>query len=237
MASTYRRRRIVWSFIFLAGCALFYVSTHDISSWSIPASLKDLGFSPSSSRAGQVAIAKLKDIAQRQPVDEVQGLLYFVTQYTDRRLVEDDGLIAVEGLGRVAVDPEDKVDLRVYAPDGDDKWESHLRVLTEEYPLVVFSKTYCPFSQRAKALLGSYAINPSPFVVELNTRSDGPVLQKILARVTGRRTVPNVLLHGKSIGGSDDIHALHESHQLKRILEEAGLEVNGPVVDSQADTI
>lgn len=53
---------------------------------------------------------------------------------------------------------------------------------------------YYSFSKRAKSLLASYQLSPTPFVVELDQRSDGPVIQEILARLTGRRTVPNVLL-------------------------------------------
>ncbi|KAF9816766.1 hypothetical protein IEO21_03928 [Rhodonia placenta] len=234
MASSFRRRRVVWSTIIFSALLLFYVSTHDIASlWSLPQSLKDFGFSPSSSHAGQVALAKLKEVTQRKAqASEIHGLLYFVSEYPERRLDEDEGYINVTGLGRVEVNPDDSIDLDVYAPDGNSNWESHMKVLKEEHPLVIFSKTYCPeyhfsFSQRAKSLLHSYELDPPPVVIELNTRSDGPMIQKILARLTGRRTVPNILLQGKSIGGSDDIHALHEEHKLKDTLEAAGLEVSG----------
>lgn len=30
-----------------------------------------------------------------------------------------------------------------------------------------------------------------------------------------------------SIGGSDDIHEMHDEHKLKTLLEEAGLEIHG----------
>lgn len=216
MASSFRRRRVVWSTIIFSALLLFYVSTHDIASlWSLPQSLKDFGFSPSSSHAGQVALAKLKEVTQRKAqASEIHGLLYFVSEYPERRLDEDEGYINVTGLGRVEVNPDDSIDLDVYAPDGNSNWESHMKVLKEEHPLVIFSKTYCPyvvvnqsyacisrpveyhfsFSQRAKSLLHSYELDPPPVVIELNTRSDGPMIQKILARLTGRRTVPNILL-------------------------------------------
>lgn len=199
MASSFRRRRVVWSTIIFSALLLFYV-----------------------------ALAKLKEVTQRKAqASEIHGLLYFVSEYPERRLDEDEGYINVTGLGRVEVNPDDSIGLDVYAPDGDSNWESHMKVLKEEHPLVVFSKTYCPFSQRAKSLLQSYELDPPPVIIELNTRSDGPLIQKILTRLTGRRTVPNILLQGKSIGGSDDIHAFHEEHKLKDTLEAAGLEVSG----------
>lgn len=35
-------------------------------------------------------------------------------------------------------------------------------------------------------------------------RQDGHDLQRVLADMTGRRTVPNVFIGGKNIGGADD---------------------------------
>ncbi|EPT04607.1 hypothetical protein FOMPIDRAFT_1045882 [Fomitopsis schrenkii] len=234
MPSSFRRRRIVWSIILLAAGALFYVSIYgDASFFSLPTSLKDLGFSPSSSRAGQVALAKLKDITGRKSkqVPEIHGLLYFVSQHPDRTFNENEGGIEVLGKGLVKVEPESPVELDVYAPDGRRDWDAHLKVMQNDIPVVVFSKTYCPFSQRAKALLETYELDPPPLIVELNTRQDGPLIQKILQRLTGRRTVPNVLVHGTSLGGSDDVHALHEQHKLKGIFEDAGVEVKAVWAD------
>jgi glutaredoxin-related protein len=42
----------------------------------------------------------------------------------------------------------------------------------------------------------------------------GPDLQALLGRLTGRRTVPNILVNGKSIGGGDDIEQLHMAGKL-----------------------
>ncbi len=75
--------------------------------------------------------------------------------------------------------------------------------------VIIFSKSYCPFSAKAKRiLLEKYTIVPAPYVVELDNHPLGPGLQEALAKSTGRRTVPNVLVSGRSIGGGDDIEAL-----------------------------
>jgi glutaredoxin len=63
--------------------------------------------------------------------------------------------------------------------------------------------------------LDQYEITPAPYVVELNELEIGPDLQTLLGKLTGRRTVPNVLVNGKSIGGGDDIEHLHSSGNLK----------------------
>jgi glutaredoxin len=59
------------------------------------------------------------------------------------------------------------------------------------------------------------------------TAEDGAVIQQILGRLTGRRTVPNILIQGNSIGGSDDVHALHASDKLVALFTENGVRVQG----------
>ncbi|CAG8381904.1 unnamed protein product [Penicillium salamii] len=89
--------------------------------------------------------------------------------------------------------------------------------------VIIFSKSYCPHSKRAKTiLLEHYAIQPKPFVVELDQHPLGPYLQALLGQKTGRRTVPNVLVSGKSIGGGDDIAALEQSDELASTLKSLG---------------
>jgi len=51
-------------------------------------------------------------------------------------------------------------------------------------------------------------------VVELDTHPMGPQLQSRLAELTGQRTVPNIMINGKSIGGSDDIADLDRDRAL-----------------------
>ncbi|PIL35980.1 hypothetical protein GSI_01640 [Ganoderma sinense ZZ0214-1] len=223
--SPYRRRRTLWTLLLLTAAFVCYYTQYGPPSLLSSASFKDLGFSPDSSRAGRVGQAKAQAKAD---VHELDALLHFVIAHPERKFDEDGGSIRVKGLGSVQVDPAKPVDLQVYEPDGDDEWDDHLKKLKEQYPLVVFSKTFCPYSQRAKDLLTSYDITPAPKVIELNVRSDGPQVQAILARLTGRNTVPNIILKGSSIGGSDDIAKLHDEHRLKRLLEEAGLTVKGP---------
>lgn len=56
---------------------------------------------------------------------------------------------------------------------------------------------------------------------------DAAQLKTVLTKLTRRSTFPNVLLRGKSIGGSDDVHALHQANALKAMFEEAGMEILG----------
>ncbi|PGG95340.1 glutaredoxin [Helicocarpus griseus UAMH5409] len=102
--------------------------------------------------------------------------------------------------------PEDKEDPEVVA---------ELNAILKRSPIIIFSKSYCPYSHKAKnILLNRYTIVPAPFVVELDIHPLGPKLQEVLAGNTGRGTVPNVLVNGKSIGGGDDIQELHDEREL-----------------------
>ena len=53
---------------------------------------------------------------------------------------------------------------------------------------------------------------------ELDQMKDGSAIQNTLVEITGQRTVPNVWVKGKFIGGNDDIHALLRSGKLKEML-------------------
>ena len=59
-------------------------------------------------------------------------------------------------------------------------------------------------------------------MVELDQHELGPDLQSTLERMTGRRTVPNVLINGRSIGGGDDVEALHEDDKLVSTISSMG---------------
>jgi glutaredoxin len=63
---------------------------------------------------------------------------------------------------------------------------------------------------------------PEPYVVELDINPLGEQLQALLAKSTGRRTVPNILVMGKSIGGGDDMEELDETDTLVAKIKDMG---------------
>ncbi|RSH93831.1 hypothetical protein EHS25_006480 [Saitozyma podzolica] len=93
----------------------------------------------------------------------------------------------------------------------------------KRYRVVVFSKSYCPYSRNAKSILEKYHISPAPFVVELDQRPDTLQLQSLLMHLTGRRTVPNILFDFDTIGGSDELTLLHAEGGLQRRFEDMEL--------------
>ncbi|XP_028772310.1 glutaredoxin [Neltuma alba] len=87
-------------------------------------------------------------------------------------------------------------------------------------PVVVFSKSYCPFCVDVKKLLTKLGANYK--VIELDSESDGSEIQSALAEWTGQRTVPNVFIGGNHIGGCDSTTALHNQGKLVSLLTSAG---------------
>ncbi|KAF4121940.1 glutaredoxin 3 [Geosmithia morbida] len=86
--------------------------------------------------------------------------------------------------------------------------------------VVVFSKSYCPYCSATKSLLSS--LDAKPTVLELDQLEDGSDLQEALQEISGQRTVPNVYIKQKHIGGNSNVQALQSSGQLKALLQEAG---------------
>ncbi|KAL8233945.1 hypothetical protein R6Q59_020045 [Mikania micrantha] len=91
--------------------------------------------------------------------------------------------------------------------------------LVSTSPVVVFSKSYCPFCVNVKKLLTE--LGSSFKTIELDQESDGSEMQSALHEWTGQRTVPNVFIAGKHIGGCDSTIAMHQAGKLVPALTEA----------------
>ena len=55
-------------------------------------------------------------------------------------------------------------------------------------------------------------------VCEMDVSSDGAQVQAALLEMTGQKTVPNVWIKGRHIGGNDDTQALFKSGVLAQLL-------------------
>ncbi|KAE9376914.1 hypothetical protein N431DRAFT_187233 [Stipitochalara longipes BDJ] len=87
----------------------------------------------------------------------------------------------------------------------DRKVDAELNSILKKSPIIIFSKSYCPYSKKAKKIFNQYIIDPAPFIVELDQHPLGTQLQAALHVMTSRKTVPNILINGVSIGGGDDV--------------------------------
>jgi len=109
------------------------------------------------------------------------------------------------------------------AADQADRPKEELKRLLRQGPMIIFSKSYCPYSKKAKhILLEQMSILPTPVVVELDLHDMGPELQDLLGSMTGRRTVPNVLVNSKPLGGGDDVERMLNDGTLEDKIKELG---------------
>ncbi|KAI9315695.1 hypothetical protein BX666DRAFT_1860740 [Dichotomocladium elegans] len=84
-------------------------------------------------------------------------------------------------------------------------------------PVVLYSKTYCPYCRHAKMILNKYC-SDNYTIIEVDLRRDAQEMKQALYEISGRHTFPNVFVDGKSIGGSDDLTKLDTSKQLQNLL-------------------
>jgi glutaredoxin 3 len=81
----------------------------------------------------------------------------------------------------------------------------------------VYTKFLCPYCSRAKALLERKGADYR----EIDVTMDRAGFDAMVERAHGRRTVPQVFIDGRHIGGSDDLAALDARGGLDPLLGSA----------------
>lgn len=87
----------------------------------------------------------------------------------------------------------------------------------ESSPVVVFSKTQCPYCVQAKGILQGMGVEMK--VMELDHMEQGSLIQDILEKMTSARTVPRVFINGQCIGGCSELQQLHQSGKLSEMFQ------------------
>ena len=81
----------------------------------------------------------------------------------------------------------------------------------------VYTTTYCPFCVRAKNLLK----NKGVAFDEIDVTDDDALREKMIELSGGRRTVPEIFINGKIVGGFDELRALNDAGKLDGMLAES----------------
>ena len=79
--------------------------------------------------------------------------------------------------------------------------------------VVIYTTSYCPYCTAAKALLRSKNAGFEEIDV-----TDDPARRSEMEKLSERRTVPQIFIDGKPIGGYDDARDLDASGELDRLL-------------------
>lgn len=79
--------------------------------------------------------------------------------------------------------------------------------------IVIYTTNYCPYCFGAKSLLRSKRVEFEEIDV-----TDDPTRRVEMERLSARRTVPQIFIDGKSIGGFDEVRRLDAIGELDRLL-------------------
>ena len=74
----------------------------------------------------------------------------------------------------------------------------------------VYSGNFCPYCIQAKALLRKKGLE----FVEYNVRADPERHDEMLRRSGGARTIPQIFINNRHVGGCNELYALERGQEL-----------------------
>ena len=91
---------------------------------------------------------------------------------------------------------------------------SGVRILPSVKIVRIYTTRTCPYCVRAKRLLERKKV----LYEEIDVSMDDEARLKLM-ETTGLRTVPQIFIGDRHVGGSDDLHALEERGELDPLLQ------------------
>jgi len=82
------------------------------------------------------------------------------------------------------------------------------------HDIQIYTTPYCPYCVRAKALLTQKGVD----YTETDVSGDDDLRDAMTQRAGGRRTVPQIFIDDRHIGGCDDLYALDGRGELDPLL-------------------
>jgi glutaredoxin 3 len=84
-------------------------------------------------------------------------------------------------------------------------------------PITMYATGWCPYCSRARALLERKGVSWTEIDVEAE-----PERRAEMIRRSGRRTVPQIFIGDRPVGGSDELHELDAKGELETLLRGNG---------------
>jgi glutaredoxin 3 len=78
----------------------------------------------------------------------------------------------------------------------------------------IYTTQTCPYCLAAKRLLGK----KGAAYTEIDVGGDPTLRNAMTERAAGRRSVPQIFIGGRHVGGCDDLHALDDAGKLDAML-------------------
>lgn len=86
--------------------------------------------------------------------------------------------------------------------------------MTSPAKVEIYATQTCPYCHAARALLAKKGVTYD--LIDVGAQPD--LRAAMTQRAGGRRTVPQIFIDGRHVGGSDDIHALDRDGKLDAML-------------------
>ncbi len=80
--------------------------------------------------------------------------------------------------------------------------------------VTIYTREYCGYCARAKALLDSKGAD----YTEHDATYSRELREEMIAKANGRSTFPQIFINGEHVGGCDDLHALDRQGKLDAML-------------------
>ncbi len=81
--------------------------------------------------------------------------------------------------------------------------------------VIMYTKSYCPYCVKAKRLLEQKNLSYQ----EIDIENDESLREEMIQKANGRKTVPQIFINDKHVGGCDDLYELEENGELDKIIE------------------
>jgi len=79
----------------------------------------------------------------------------------------------------------------------------------------IYTWSRCPYCMRAKALLDEKQVNFTEYVID----GDEDARDRMSERANGRRSLPQIFIDDKHVGGCDDLYDLEARGELDPLLQ------------------
>jgi glutaredoxin 3 len=78
----------------------------------------------------------------------------------------------------------------------------------------VYTTTYCPYCIKAKQLLKAKKLD----FEEINVEGDNEARMLLMQKSGGSKTIPQIFINDKHVGGCDDLYNLEDTGELNKLL-------------------
>jgi glutaredoxin 3 len=83
--------------------------------------------------------------------------------------------------------------------------------------ITMYTKDFCPYCTSAKNLLKRKGVND---ILEIDITYDADLLQEMMNKSGGRRSVPQIFIGDTHVGGFSDLQSLDSADELSNLLAE-----------------